>query len=292
ERLNVPYPKRVSSGGWAWHPRFLLRFAPFHMISAITATIFFGIATGIAEAPLDGALKSSAIALLAMMPIIWGEISDSPQFARTYYPALISLLLPIGAALTLLEAAVPAEIFWFGTLMIIAASAAWNLRILIADVWPARMTSRDAARALEAANGAVIATYATAFNNNLADCLPASLRERLRQIRSLSEIRNGLVLIPGVTGYAANLQAEKEVLEKENFRDDPLLNDLIDSGRIKDAALTSFKTIGTSPYWTQESQIFSYLDLIHHRIGENERRQGRAWLIDAARAHEILDEIN
>jgi hypothetical protein len=285
--LDVPYPKRISAGGWSWHPRFLMRMAPFHLIAAVIATAYcFLIAAFDASAPGEGLLKAGAIALLSVSPILWGEFTDSPKFARTYYPELIGLLVPIGAILDRLS---PTDTpVWIFIGAYLALAAVWNLRILLVDIWPARMAAERVARAVDALGEADIATYGTVHNNNLAECLPPRLRARLRRISSLTEMPGGFVLVPGITRFAPNLQSEREAIEKGDMRQDPALNELINSGRLAEVSVASFKTLGSSPYWSQESEILSYLELALGRIGARERALGRAWLVDAVRANRLV----
>jgi hypothetical protein len=75
---------------------------------------------------------------------------------------------------------------------------------------------------------------------------------------------------------------------KGDFRDDPVLNYLIDTGKIKDASISCFHTYAASRYWGQEAEMISYIDLIHKKISQIYRNNGRGWLLDIERTHKIL----
>ena len=67
------------------------------------------------------------------------------------------------------------------------------------------------------------------------------------------------------------------------FRQDPLLNYMIETKTIRDYALTSFKTFGTSRYWIHEAEVPSYRYLILNEITNDDFSRGHAWLLDAGK---------
>ncbi|MEK7216599.1 MAG: hypothetical protein AAB289_13490, partial [Chloroflexota bacterium] len=85
-----------TPGGWRWFVRFFWRTLPFHSLLYVLA--IGAIVCGVFLQGLQPREVWSALGLagLSLSPIVLGHLSGSPQVSRTYFPALLGLLVGIG----------------------------------------------------------------------------------------------------------------------------------------------------------------------------------------------------
>jgi hypothetical protein len=285
-KVGKPIPADMRGAGWNWVVRFFWRVAPFHSICLILAAGVVGLLA--ARAAPQHSIQGAAVILLGISPILVGELTRGPQIGRSYYPGFIAVLLVVGYGAFLVNqwlAGPSATLFWSAAALFVSVAAAWNAWIFVDDVWRARMAPAFLARALEALGARWVYTYDIAYNDAFVSVLPSDVcREiEVRFVSRLDEAGEGYVVVPGTSSKALNMESQRTAIEHGDFRQDPLLNHLIESREITWYAVASFKTFGTSRMWPHESEVTSYRDLILGEIDEADRWRGRAWILDTAR---------
>ena len=99
---------------------------------------------------------------------------------------------------------------------------------------------------------------------------------KINFIHSLKDVQNGWILIPP-SGHKIGYTKEPIL---SDFKEDPLLNKLLENKRIEKLASGKFQTVqGSDNIWLQESDITSYMDLMLHYITKEDRFRGYAWLL-------------
>jgi hypothetical protein len=290
ESIAKPIGDKLRGSGVRWVIRFLLRIAPFHLAYYVLSGGLIGyllFRTGLQQTDV---WKSAGMLFLSLSPVLVGEMTRGPQVGRSYYPAFAGLLLMMGYAVSWMGESLSAEgraIFLALTGGAVLAGVAWNMRVFLDDVLPARMAPAWLARTLMAKGIKEFYTYDTHYNDALVKIMPKRALDRveIRFINSLRDVKEGYIVVPGTSAKAFNMESQQEAIEQGDFNKDPILTQLIESKEIERYALTSFKTFGTSRVWIQESDVGSYRDLIVGEIGESDRWRGRAWILDAAKLH-------
>lgn len=289
-RIGRPIPPDMRGGGWPWVGRFFWRIVPFHCVAyglGLSVLAYALLGDGVRLPRLGADL---AVVALSVSPILFGELTRSPQLARAYFPGFIGLLLLVGYAAFRAGQVMDPEADRIGvavTLSMVAAGAVWNAWVFVTDVWPARMAATWLARRLHALGITRFSTYDTVYNDIFVTNMPPEVRERLdvRFIRTLAEVEEGFVVVPPTSAKAFEMASQRFARTHGNFDLDPLLTRLIESRDIARYAAASFKTFGTSRMWVHESEVMSYRDLILGEITAQDRWRGRAWILDAAKLH-------
>ncbi|MFQ6026872.1 MAG: hypothetical protein ACE5Q6_05075 [Dehalococcoidia bacterium] len=286
--IGHPIKDDMRGAGLLWIFRFFRRVAPFHSGLYVGSLVFIG-----AMLVFDPQLRREAylvafIVLFSLSPILLGELTRSPQLGRTYFPALVGILLLVGYVANLAVAGFPPPgplIFWIFALGFLTISAAWNIRMFVTDVWPSRMAPAWLGKTLRNLGSEEFYTYDTPYNAAFVDVLsPQYLsRYRVNFIESLQELDQGYVLVPGTSAKALNMESQQWAIKHGDFNLDPELNRLIDSKEIAQYAVASFKTFGTSRIWGHESEVASYRDLFLKEIDDTDRWRGRAWIVDVGK---------
>ncbi|MFA5844096.1 MAG: hypothetical protein WC971_04610 [Coriobacteriia bacterium] len=278
---GTPIPDDMRGAGWLWVWRVLMRVAPVPTLAYIAAVGWLKLAAwdGRVEWPV-----LFGVALVSISPIAWGEITRGPQLARSYLPGLLGVLAAIAfAARVALDAGAPVAAAAVAAAVIVAANAAWSARVFFGDVLPARMAPARLAALLEREGATRVYAYDTPFNDALLGVLPPELLSRLdvRRISSLADVgeEGALVVVPGTSSKALNMESTREGYTGEDFASDPVLERLLASKGIEDVAVAGLPTFGTSRIWVHESEVSSYRDLMMHEISDEDRWRGMAWLL-------------
>jgi hypothetical protein len=229
------------------------------------------------------------------MPVIVAEITRAPQMGRSYFPAYSGFLLSIGFTLWAVNkrsSDVAQDLFWLLICTFLFFTFIWNVWVFFNDVLPARMAPAKLAAFLEKKNVSEISTYDIPYNNGFLGAVPNLVLEKIniRYISCLSDVSSGLVVVPGTSARAFNMESEAWAIEHGDYNLDPQLNYLIESKLIEKCAVTSFKTFGTSRMWGSESEVVSYLDLILGMINDRDRYRGRAWVLDASKIFALTQQ--
>jgi len=225
------------------------------------------------------------IFLVGFSPVILGEVTHSPQTGRSYFPGFIGYLLMISYMTFQVDQNLEGNawyIFWCFSIITTFIGAFITLKIFTHDVLPARMAPARLKQMLEKLGIDEFYTYNTPYNDSFVDALPEEIRSqyKVHYINSLIEVREGYVVIPGTSSKAFNMESQQCAIKNGDFKEDPILNALLESKAIREFAVASFKTFGTSRIWVHESEVASYRDLILKEISEEDRWRGFAWIID------------
>ncbi|MBI3318501.1 MAG: hypothetical protein HYZ90_05090 [Candidatus Omnitrophica bacterium] len=287
-RIGRPIPEGMRGGGFPWVLRFFRLSAPFHGILFGFAWVFLIGKTAARGFVPQELLSLLGLLLLSLSPVLVGELTGSAQVGRAYLPAFLGILLMIGEASFEWRQALAPErgwIFWAGAVPFLWFCAAWNLRVFLSDIWPSRMAPAWAAQRLLKLRPGPFCTYETPYNHSLVGAFPEPIRSQLsiRSIRTLEEAKEGYLIVPGTSAKALTMESEAYAIRHGDFKEDPLLTGLLDSKEIERYAVASFKTLGSSRYWVQESDVASYRSLILREITEEDRWRARAWILDAGK---------
>lgn len=282
-KIGKPITDEMRGAGLSWILLFFARNTPFHSFLFLAASVFLFLT-------LDfwGAL---GLVLLGLSPILYGEMTRSPQFSRPYFPALLGILLVPGAAFFQAERILGEphrEWLWLGAGCFTAISAVWNGRVFLSDLLPSSLSPKKLENVLQKRGIKTIYTYDTPYNDHFVNAWLQNGKTsvEVRRIRSLSEVTEGYVAVPGTSCKALNIESYVEGIEGKDFDADPLLTELIRSKKISEAAVASFQTFGTSKIWALDSEVPSHRSLILKDITDEDRWRGRAWLLDAKKLSE------
>ena len=75
------------------------------------------------------------------------------------------------------------------------------------------------------------------------------------------------------------MESERFAILNGDYDEDKELNSLLASNFSHSKIIGKIKTMGTSKYFTQESEVTSYRDLILNQINKFDRYRGYAWII-------------
>ena len=291
--IGKPISNDMRGAGIRWIYAYLNRISPFHFYFFITSSIFLLIYAVFWEKSLELLLGSTLIFIISCSPLIVAEVTRAPQMGRSYFPVFIGLLVTIAFSLSIANQVLPQEWrapYWSFLYGFLILGFIWNASIFLRDVLPARMAPARLAAFLKDSKVNELYTYDTSYNNAFLGAVPTDVLIGIdvRCIQSLREVNSGLIVVPGTSARAFNMESETWAIKHGDFDLDPDLTYLIESKLIEKCAVTSFKTFGTSRMWGHESEVVSYLDLILGLIGDKDRHRGKAWILDAEKVCYIL----
>ena len=272
---GMPIPETMR-GGLKWLPRLFWRIAPIHSILWLGSLVF--VVLYFKNSPEEW-IKIGLITVTSLLPIIWGEITKSPQLSRTYFPGFVCLFVLIGYFLFIISSW---KVYWPLAGLIIVTALLYNFFKFFSDVYPSRMTITNIDKALKRLGIKEFYTLKTGYQYALAEAMEPSLSKQynIKYFNNLEEIsqQNVWMLIPGMSSKTAMPEID-EIKNNQDLTNNLKLNQLIESREIEKMATAKFKTFGTSNIYTQEGEVPSYRDLILHEITEQDRFYGYAWLI-------------
>lgn len=281
--------RRITShtpGGWRWFVRFFRRTLPFHSLLyvwAIGAALSSLFLSGLQPREVFSALSLIG---LSLSPIVFGHLSGSPQVSRTYFPALLGLLLGIGCGAFRADQAFPPTvriIWWSVAACLTVASVGWSAWVVLDDLWPGRMAATWLRDTLQMKGIRAFYTYETPGHNSLIRVWPARVRQQfdIRALTALKEVEEGYIVVPDSSAKSFGTGDARELIEHGDFSSDAELTHLLESREIERYAIASFKTLGSSRMWVHEHDVLSYRDLMLREVNERDRWRARAWILDA-----------
>jgi hypothetical protein len=101
----------------------------------------------------------------------------------------------------------------------------------------------------------------------------------IEYISSIGQIDNGCLLLPCTGSKSAYFQSVSTIGPVWDFKEDDVLNLLIDTKEIQKCSIASFKTFGNSKYWQQLGNVVSFRDLVLNEVRNEDRFRGYAWLL-------------
>jgi hypothetical protein len=272
----------MRGAGWPWLVKYFTLMVPLPSLLFSLSLVSFAFYS-------VNLLAAGAMVLLGLSPILVGELTGGVQVGRSYYPGFIGLLLLIGFNVYYISEIIPVSFriwLWSSLITCIILNAAWNIWIFLSDVLPARMAVTYLMKKLGGLRTAKIYSYATPYNDSFVNAMPKNQKDNysIELINSLKEAKAGYVVIPG-TNSRASIMSDYQLAHSKNkiYEMDPLLNQLIESKKIRNYAIASFKTIGTSRFWIHEDEVSSYRDLILKEVTESDRWRGYAWILDVSK---------
>ena len=183
-------------------------------------------------------------------------------------------------------------VFWFLATVAVLLAAGWNTWVFFSDILPARVLVVRLIKTLEKLEIKKFYTYDTEYNDILINTMSPAMRKKYQIdfIESLEEVREGYVVIPGVSSKSWSVESCECGIKGQDFNKDPLLTKLIHTRKIKRFSVASFKTLGTSKIWVNESEITTYRNYIVKDITSLDRWCAHAWILDAGKLHDYLGE--
>jgi hypothetical protein len=286
KKMGKPIKANMRGQGYTWVIRFFYKIAPINLFCFLLAFVyclFNLLANSYVIAWLElGNL--SILLLLSLSPVIWGEVTNGPQFGRTYFPGFAGLLLLTGCAVSEFAGGAfgKSDLMWYAIVVVLAVNFIWTFIVFILDVLPARMAPALLDRELQRLNVDEFYTYDTPFNDAFVDVMidASKVDYKVKYINAITEIDSGYLVIPGTSAKSFNMESTKLGIKGQDFDEDLSLNALIESKNINQYAVRTFKTFGTSRFWVNESEVTSYRYLILNEIGNDDRWRGQAWILD------------
>jgi hypothetical protein len=286
--IGKPISDDMRGDGWTWVFRYFSLMVPVHFAIYIINLIIFIWLLVQNGGGLNALWGSLAVFILSIAPILIGEITHGIQLGRSYYPALLGMLLLIGYTAFRVEQMLSLQartVLWGISIAAVLASAGWSSWLLLDDIWPARMAPAWLGRTLKSLGIKEFYTYDTPYNDAFVNTLPPAVlgQYKIHYIKSLSEVKEGYVVVPGTSSKALNMESSQWAIEHGDFNLDKDLNRILESKAIAGSVVASFKTFGTSRIWVHESEVSSYRAIILKEVKNVDLWRGRAWVLDAAK---------
>ncbi|MBI4370263.1 MAG: hypothetical protein HY547_08550 [Elusimicrobia bacterium] len=289
-KKNIRITGQTRGAGWRWLPVFFWRMTPVPFLLTIVLTGIWMILAASGFLRQDSPGEIVLLVALGLSPVLFGELTGSPQLARPYFPALTGLFMLIGFSLFRLSP-VAGDTLWLLLSGVIAVSAMWNCRIFLKDVWPARMAARELHRVLGRMGIKKFYTYDTPFNDALVFVWPAYIRKKydIQFIKSAHEPEDGYIVLPGMSAKALNMESQRVAYEGGDFKNDPIIGALVARRLIDRCSVATFQTFGSSRIWAQESEVMTYRDLILKEVTDHDRWLGLARILDVSKLRAVLE---
>jgi hypothetical protein len=171
--------------------------------------------------------------------------------------------------------------FSFYLWIILAISSVWNVYVFFSDTLPFRITIFQIMKTLDKHQIKKFYTYDTLYNYPFEGIIKDFFSDRydIEYISSIGQIDNGCLLVPCTSSKAAYFQSASTIGPVGDFKEDDVLNLLIDTKEIQKYSIASFKTLGNSKYWQQLGNVVSFRDLMLKEVTNEDRFRGYAWLL-------------
>lgn len=274
----------------------LIKFIPFHLFLFVVSGIYL-ITNALISHKIDDLILTIVLALVALSPIIWAEISRAPQASRPYSPGLITMILFISYAAY--QTRLLLSGYWYLAILVLAMIAAWNLFTFLTDIYPARMSARNLLFEIRRRKIKDIYSYQTNYNKGFVMTIPGISHSQylppqdikppfnLHIIQSLNDVVDGWITIPPTSSKGLTMSCEPEALAGD-YTKDPLLNTLIKNHSLDKIAAVRFPTYSSSKIWINEDDITSWQSLIRHEIGPDDLYRGYGWLVHSSKIKQLI----
>lgn len=276
--FNHVIPKNFRGGGLFWIHKILFLYIPIIYLMFLILTVFL-IPFFFYNQNFNDLLNISLIFLLAIFPIFIHEFTKGLKVAKAYFSVLPTLLIFIAYGLDI--ALKYNETIYFILIFVIFLQLIFSIYTLLNDTIPCRTSANKIANFLIKNKIKKIYTYDNAYNDAFVKAIlnifPNNFE--VRYINSIENLKNEIIFIPNTSSKSLYMESEKYAIKNGDFNKDKFLN-LIFKNKFKNIeVIKRFKTMGSSKYFVNESEVTSYRNLILKQIHDHDRYRGCAWLI-------------
>lgn len=290
---------RTVRGGWPWVLKYFLTIMPVIFPLYLVSVVYLLGRMAKPSLSVGQRLAGPGIILLSLAPVLMAETKHVAQYGGNYFPALVGILFLLGfSGHTFLKSpfyqglsALPKKFLRVTVGGLLILHAVVNLYIFSTDIYPCRMATTFMSRDLAQLGAKRIYTYEHhPLRFYLVDQLSPALKKilQLNFIDALSQAKEGYVIIPPVTGDQIYLAMTSHY---KDFDQDLQLNGLIQSGRLAQYAVGSYKTLASSRIWALEEEIFAYRQLMLHHFCEKDSIRDHAWILDAKKIQSDISKL-
>ena len=259
------YDLKDTRGGLMWVVKYLWLVIPYIIIVFwVCVYRLFG----------GGGKQILLWLCLSFSAVIMAECKGVAQYGANYFPAMIGLLMFIGFSLR--DARF--EKWWFVAGAIVLS---WNVYVFATDIYPSRMVTTKVADFLERKKIDHIYTFRQhVLRPNILDHLNPEMLKHLSvaPIESVVQVDQGYILLPPISTDSIYRASNGDY---NDFDGDPVLNNIVRQGRIKDYAVAGFRTLGSSLIWSQEEEIFAYRYLVRGQFQDTDLN--KVWILDGSK---------
>jgi hypothetical protein len=267
----------LRGAGAVWIFKYMTLIMPVLFGAYIVSLLYLG----------KEALKKKSIWIVIALSLstpVGVELIQVAQFGRNYFSWLIGILLACAYALYHFERtpATPArhrQIWKVLLVVIFGLHGAFNAWAFLGDILPSRMAATYMHDWLIRHPGEKHAYLLHPHNINTVHVINHPLAKdpiRFNRLASIAQAKDGYIVVPMETGKSIYRNCASP-----DFREDPELLKLIESGEYQRFVVAGFPTMASSHFWPQEEEYCSYLDLIESGITDRDRDLGYAWILDA-----------
>ena len=239
--------------GFKWIILFLIKSAPHYIIlfcfSLITA-LYLKI----------NLVYIFAILIIGISPILIGEITKGVQIARSYYPSFIGINFFIVSLVFLIKKENNFIFILFFSISIIGLIL--NSCRYYFDILPSRLCLSDLIKFLKDNNINKIFVLDVFYNISYLDCILKAYpgRFNITLIKDFSELRpSEIVLIPPTNNKSvlfSDFKTSQTSVTGANLNS--TINAFLDDINLNKNCIKIFKTICSSPYWIDESEVTTF----------------------------------
>ncbi|MFA5059473.1 MAG: glycosyltransferase family 39 protein [Candidatus Omnitrophota bacterium] len=279
-----PVPLSMRGDGWEWIFRYFFLVMPIMFWAYLVSLALITIAC----------FKNRRliwIVLLSLSTPILVEIIQVAQFGRNYFSWFAGIIFTLSLVFHEIRTQIWALsrkykiIFTSVVFLLLASHIIFNARVFLSDVFPSRMvTTRIYDWLMNKRTNEVYTYLAHPRYKNIVMYLNNPKHENkvyFQWIDTIAQVTKGYILIPPITGKTIWCECREE-----DFKADPYLTELFESGHFYDYVVATFPSLSSSPMWTQEEEICTYRDLIVKDIRDADRQKGFAWILDGKKLHD------
>jgi len=271
-------PSNFRGGGLIWIHKILLLYIPIIYLIYIFA-IGFIICKLLINLDIDNLLSLILIFLLSIFPIFIHEFTKGLKVAKAYFSVLPTMLILISYSLNIILK--ETEVIYFVVIASIFLQFIFTIFTLFSDSIPCRTSANKIANYLIKKKINKIYTYDNAYNDAFIKAIMNIFPNdfKVEYVSSIKKLRDKIILIPNTSSKSLFMESEKYAIKNGDFDEDEYLNSLIDDKFQNVQVLRKFKTMGSSKYFVNESEVTSYRNIILKQISDYDRFRGHAWLI-------------
>ncbi len=284
-------PDGFRGAGLPWLPRLFWRVArvPFLLyVAGLCVLVGYAGGTDAFAHPLLGLVYVGVIVVVSLLPVIISEMGHSLQVGKAYFPSFIGLLILIALGFhRALELSRGRPEIHMAVIGAACAALAWqwgtSLYGYFADVMPARMGATHLYRALRKRGITEFDTYGNTFNDCFVHTMLCTYpgEFKVNFVDSMADMKSGWFVVPPTSAKSETMESQQFSILNGDFRADPVLNLLLDDRAIEKIAAGKFQTRGTSRYFSLETEVTGFRDLILHQMKEKDYWLGNGWLVSA-----------